>query len=114
MRRSGWRLCSTGAAVAAATVTLAAGGAAGQQLAAASPCPACGHNLVLNAGAEAAPGTSDDAVVKVPDWKPTGGFTAAQYAWGGGDLSATTPGPRTAARTTFTAARARRARQGPR
>jgi hypothetical protein len=58
------------------------------------PCPACGHNLITNPGAEAAPGTNDDAVVKVPGWKGTGGFTAAQYAWSGGDLSATTPGPK--------------------
>ena len=57
------------------------------------PCPACGYNLILNPGAEAGPGTDDNSVVQVPDWQQTGGFTAAQYAWAGGDLSATTPGP---------------------
>jgi hypothetical protein len=33
-------------------------------------------------------------VVKVPDWKQTGGFTAALYSWSSGDISATTPGPK--------------------
>jgi len=56
-------------------------------------CPACGHNLILNPGAEAGAGTSNDSVVTVPDWQGTGGFTAAQYAWSGGDLSATSSGP---------------------
>jgi hypothetical protein len=60
-------------------------------------CPSCGHNLILNPGADAAKGTSTDTVVKVPHWKGTHGFTAATYAWGktgGGDLSPTSPGPK--------------------
>jgi hypothetical protein len=63
------------------------------QRAAAASCSACGQNLILNPGAEAGPGTSSDSVVKVPDWKQTGGFTAAEYSWSGGDISATSPGP---------------------
>jgi len=86
---------------AVATVTIAAGVAAGQPLTAASRCPTCGHNLIVNPGAEAGPGTTDDSVVKVPGWKPTAGFTAAQYAWGGGDLSATTPGPKNRGKNYF-------------
>jgi hypothetical protein len=61
---------------------------------AASTCPACGHNLIKNPGAEAGKGADSDVRVKVPDWKQTHGFTAAQYAWSGGDLSATSPGPK--------------------
>jgi hypothetical protein len=57
-------------------------------------CTICGHNLISNPGAEASPGTQSDSVVHVPGWKlAQGSFTAASYAWGGGDLSATTPGP---------------------
>jgi len=59
-----------------------------------SSCPACGHNLIENPGAEAGKGAGSDVRVKVPHWKQTHGFTAAQYAWSGGDLSATTPGPK--------------------
>jgi hypothetical protein len=58
----------------------------------AGPCHACGRNLIANPGAEAGKGTASDSVVKVPDWKQAGAFTAAQYAWGA-DLSTTTPGP---------------------
>lgn len=60
----------------------------------ASPCPSCGHNLIENPGAEAGKGAAGDVRVKVPDWKQTHGFTATQYAWAGGDLSATSPGPK--------------------
>jgi hypothetical protein len=57
-------------------------------------CTICGHNLINNPGAEAGPGAQSDSVVHVPGWKLVqGSFTAASYAWGGGDLSATTPGP---------------------
>src|ERR1700733_10606448 len=56
------------------------------------PCHACGRNLIANPGADAGKGTATDSVVKVPDWKQTGAFTAAQYAWDA-DLSTTTPGP---------------------
>ncbi len=55
-------------------------------------CHACGHNLIANPGADAGKGADADVIVKVPDWKQTGAFTAAQYAWDA-DLSTTTPGP---------------------
>jgi hypothetical protein len=86
-------------AVVAGTV-LAAGltfsGAADAGVATAPVCPSCGHNLILNPGADAGKGTSSDSVVKVPHWKGAHGFTAATYAWGssGGDLSRTSPGPK--------------------
>ncbi len=57
-------------------------------------CEVCDRNLIANPGAEAGKGADSDSVVKVPDWKATGAFTATQYAWGGGDLSPTTPGPK--------------------
>jgi hypothetical protein len=67
-------------------------------VASASPapsCPSCGHNLIANPGAEKGKGTASDSIVKVPDWtRKQGGFTAAQYAWGGGDVGATSPGPK--------------------
>jgi hypothetical protein len=88
------RLMTAGAVVAAATIAPTTGIAAGQRLASVTSCPACGHNLLLDPGAEAGPGSNEDTVVKVPDWQQTGGFTAAQYAWSGGDISATTPGPK--------------------
>ena len=93
-RSSGTRLALVCIVMAAALATISTGatGAAVQQAAAAS-CSVCGQNLILNSGAEAGPGTSSDSVVKVPDWKQTGGFTAAQYSWSGGDISATSPGP---------------------
>jgi hypothetical protein len=64
-------------------------------------CPACGHNLILDPGAEASLGTNDDSVVKIPDWQGTNGFTAAQYAWSGGDLSRTSPGPKNRGKNYF-------------
>jgi hypothetical protein len=86
-------------AVVAGTVLLAGltlSGAADAGVATAPACPSCGHNLILNSGADQAKGTSTDSVVKVPHWKGTHGFTAATYAWGssGGDLSPTSPGPK--------------------
>lgn len=65
----------------------------GEQREPATACSVCDVNLIANPGAEAGVGADYDSVVKVPDWKPTGTFTAMQYAYGGGDLSATTPGP---------------------
>ena len=59
----------------------------------AAGCPVCGRNLIANPSAEAGAGSSADTVVPVPDWKGTGGFTAALYSWGGGDVSSSTPGP---------------------
>ena len=94
-RSSGTRLALRACVVVvAALATLSTGTTvAVVQRAAAASCSACGQNLILNPGAEAGPGTSSDSVVKVPDWKQTGGFTAAQYSWSGGDISATSPGP---------------------
>ncbi len=59
----------------------------------AASCPACGHNLIEDPGAELGPGAASNNSVPVPDWKATGAFTAVQYAWSGGDYSAKTPGP---------------------
>ncbi len=60
----------------------------------ATACAICGHNLINNPGAEAGPGAQADTVVVVPGWTKTeGSFTAASYAWSGGDLSTKTPGP---------------------
>jgi hypothetical protein len=55
-------------------------------------CHACGRNLIANPGAEAGKGANGDYVVKVPDWRTTGDFTAELYT-SGEDLSPTTPGP---------------------
>ncbi len=91
------RVSSAWGAVVAGTV-LAAGlilpAAADAGVAAAPVCPSCGHNLILNPGADQGKGTSSDSVVPVPHWKGTNGFTAAAYAWAGGDLSPTSPGPK--------------------
>ncbi|HUD35599.1 MAG TPA: hypothetical protein VMR14_01795 [Streptosporangiaceae bacterium] len=84
--------------IAAATATVATVvpiAAANASPDSASACPSCGHNLILNPGAEAGKGTASDSKVKVPDWKPqTGGFTAAQYAWSDSDVTAKSPGPK--------------------
>jgi hypothetical protein len=80
-------------AVAATVLLPATTAAAVPSPAGVGPCPACGRNLIANPGAEAGKGADADVVVKVPDWVGTGAFTAAQYAWSGGDLTATTPGP---------------------
>ena len=93
-RVSAWGAVVAGT-VLAAGLTLSGTANAGE--ATAPACPSCGHNLILNAGADAAKGTSNDSVVKVPHWKGTHGFTAAAYSWGvtgDGDLSPTSPGPK--------------------
>jgi hypothetical protein len=92
-RVSAWSAVVAGTALAAG---LTLSGSAGAGVAAAPACPSCSHNLILNPGADQSKGTSSDSVVKVPHWKGTHGFTAATYAWGssGGDLSATSPGPK--------------------
>jgi hypothetical protein len=81
-------------------VTLAASSVAAASLPRVS-CPSCGHNLILNPGAEAGKGADSDTVVKVPDWKRGGHFTAVQYAWSGGDLSPKTPGPKSRGKNYF-------------
>ena len=95
------RALATGALVALAAAALPVADAGPALAAPAATCSACGRNLILNPGAEAGPGTNSDSVVKVPDWKGTGGFTAAQYAWSGGDLSPTTPGPKNRGKNYF-------------
>ena len=92
-RVSAWGAVVAGTALVAG---LTLSGAADAGVAVAPVCPSCGHNLILNPGADAAKGTASDSVVKVPHWKGTHGFTAATYAWGssGGDLSKTSPGPK--------------------
>jgi hypothetical protein len=55
-------------------------------------CPSCGHNLIVNPGAESGKGAEGDEVVPVPGWTGTHGFTAGRYAWGGSDVDATSPG----------------------
>jgi hypothetical protein len=99
------RVSAWGAVVAG--MVLAAGltvsGAADASVAAAPGCPSCGHNLILNPGADQGKGTSTDSVVAVPHWKGTHGFTAATYAWGssGGDLSPTSHGPKNRGKNYF-------------
>jgi hypothetical protein len=79
------------AGVAAAASGLAAANAS---QAASNPCPACGHNLIANPGAEKGKGADSDTKVKVPNWKQAGSFTAVLYTWPGGDISPTSPGPK--------------------
>jgi len=92
-RRFGRRLLViTAASVAAAAIVPLAAASASQ--AATSPCPSCGHNLIVNPGAETGKGANSDTKVKVPGWKQTGSFTATLYTWSGGDVSPTTTGPK--------------------
>lgn len=83
------------AAATASVATIVPIAAANASPAAAEACPSCGHNLILNPGAEAGKGTSSDSKVNVPDWKPQkGGFTAAAYSWSGGDVNSKSHGPK--------------------
>jgi hypothetical protein len=91
------RVKSLGSLAAAVSVVAASSMAImpGVATAAARPnftCPACGRNLIANPGAEAGKGANGDSVVKVPDWKVTGDFTAELYT-SGEDLSPTSAGP---------------------
>ncbi len=86
------RLLTVGGVIAATAFAITPSIAEAGSPPVAGPCHACGRNLIANPGADAGKGADADVIVKVPDWKPTGAFTAAQYAWGA-DLSATTPGP---------------------
>lgn len=81
-------------AASASAVALVPVAAASATQAAANPCPSCGHNLIVNSGAEKGKGANSDTKVKVPGWKQTGSFTATLYTWSGGDVSPTTPGPK--------------------
>ena len=64
-------------------------------------CTSCGANLIVNPGAESAPGADADSVVRVPGWRTKGSFTAAQYAWSDGDVSASSPGPKARGKNYF-------------
>jgi hypothetical protein len=86
------RLMTAGAVISAAAFAITPSAAEAGSAPVVGPCHACGRNLIANPGAEAGKGTSTDSIVKVPDWKQTGAFTAATYAWDA-DLSTTTPGP---------------------
>jgi hypothetical protein len=62
--------------------------------AASNPCPSCGHNLIVNPGAETGKGANGDIKVKTPGWKQTKNFTETLYTWSSGDVTPTTPGPK--------------------
>ncbi len=91
--RIGRRLLLITAAL-AATAAIVPVAAASASQAAANPCPSCGHNLIVNPGAEKGKGANSDTKVKVPGWKQAGNFTATLYTWSGGDVSPTSPGPK--------------------
>jgi hypothetical protein len=57
-----------GSAVFVSILTFAPAAGANDHLVASS-CPACGHNLIENPGAEAGKGAGSDVRVKVPHWK---------------------------------------------
>jgi hypothetical protein len=103
MRLIGRRLLAIGTVAVAANLGLAPALAANERPAVKAPmCLVCGHNLISNPGAELGQGTNDDSVIKViPGWAHSGGFTVAQYAWSGGDLSPTTPGPKNRGKNYF-------------
>jgi hypothetical protein len=61
---------------------------------ASNPCPSCGHNLIVNPGAETGKGANGDVKVPTPGWKQTKNFTETLYTWSDGDVSPTTPGPK--------------------
>jgi hypothetical protein len=61
---------------------------------AANPCPSCGHNLIVNPGAESGKGANGDIKVNTPGWKQTRNFTEALYTWSGGDVGPTSKGPK--------------------
>lgn len=56
-------------------------------------CKSCGHNLIANPSAEAGVAGDGDKVA-VPGWKQHGEFTVTSYRSPGGDVSASSPGPK--------------------
>ena len=52
-----------------------------------------GQNAILNGDAESGLGSSDGGIVAVPNWTPTGQFTAIQWGAAGGFPANTDPGP---------------------
>ncbi len=104
-------LISAAAAIAAGIVPAVAASASSP---ASNPCPSCGHNLIVNPGAETGKGANGDIKVKTPGWKQTKNFTETLYTWSGGNVGPTTPRSRSsAARTTSTAARIRLRQPAP-
>ena len=61
---------------------------------ASNPCPSCGHNLIVNPGAEQGKGANGDIKVKTPGWKQTKNFTETLYTWSSGDVGPTSKGPK--------------------
>ena len=56
-------------------------------------CKSCGRNLIVNPSAEAGVAGDGDRVV-VPGWRQHGEFTVTSYSSPGGDVDASSPGPR--------------------
>lgn len=81
-------------AAAATAVGLMPAVAASASPAASNPCPSCGHNLIVNPGAETGKGADGDLKVKTPGWKQTSNFTEVLYTWSSGDVSPTSKGPK--------------------
>ena len=81
-----------------ATAALAAGAvpavAASASPAASNPCPSCGHNLIVNPGAETGKGANADVKVPTPGWKQTKNFTEVLYTWSSGDVGPHSKGPK--------------------
>lgn len=59
-----------------------------------NPCPSCGHNLIVNPGAETGKGANGDVKVPTPGWKQTKNFTETLYTWSDGDVGPKSPGPK--------------------
>lgn len=81
-------------AVAALAAGIGPAVAASASPAASNPCPSCGHNLIVNPGAEQGKGANGDVKVKTPGWKQTKNFTETLYTWSSGDVSPTSKGPK--------------------
>ncbi len=62
-----------------------------------------GKNLIVDPGAEQAKtaGHGYDDIVKIPGWTTAHGFTADAYTDSGGDLTPTTPGPKSRGKNYF-------------
>jgi hypothetical protein len=68
--------------------------AASASPAASNSCPSCGHNLIVNSGAETGKGANSDTKVKTPGWKQASNFTEVLYTWSGGDVGPHSHGPK--------------------
>jgi hypothetical protein len=81
-------------AAAALTAGIVPAVAASASPATSNPCPSCGHNLIVNPGAEKGKGANGDIKVKTPGWKQTKNFTEVLYTWSGGDVGPSSKGPK--------------------